>query len=773
MNQWIPAQKIGISPEIQEAIGGHPLVAQTLARRGLLDLATIRSFLDPDAYQPSSPNELPGMDKAVERLHKAIRNKETICVWGDFDVDGQTSTTVLVSALRKLGGDVIFHIPVREKESHGVNLPNLKRVIDCGAELIITCDTGISASEEFAYAHQQGVEILVTDHHDLPDVLPPAHAIINPKMLPLNHPLATLPGVGVAYQVVKALFQKAGDFESHQTYLDLVALGIVADLALLTGDTRYLLQKGIQILRQNQRLGLQVMLEIAELEPGSLSEEHIAFELAPRLNALGRLSDPKDIVDFFTTIDLAKARIMAIQLEGLNEKRKLDTKQVFQAALAQIKTNPELLEQSVLVLSHPTWPAGIIGIVASRLVERFQKPTLLISTPFGEVGRGSARSIPGINITTAIAAHKEMLGGYGGHPMAAGLSFPAETKMETTINRFRKAISKTVDEIAGDKPAAQRIFDGYLPLENLTGELVEDFDRLAPFGPGNPALTLVSQNMEVTNQSPLGKTQEHLLVTVKDNQENDYRLVWWQGVGWEIPEGKFDLVYQARATNSAGKKGIQIEWIDAKPPDKSSLELTSKKGFELIDYRDETDPVGKLTQIQKQSAIQVWSEGVDNPLQSLHRFALSPGAELALWTSPPSWDEIRSVLARVSPLKIYLFAIDPGLDQFPELMHRLIALIKYSITHYQGLVDPAQLAAETAHQEITVRAAIEWLIQNGYFTVQPQGDSILIFTPGNKISQNNLIETKARLEFLIKETAAFRNIYRTKDCETLRKDFAA
>ncbi len=773
MNNWIHSQEIELSQEVRDAIGGHPLVAQTLARRGLIDLATIRGFLDPDAYHPCSPNELPGMDKAVERLYKAIRQKETICVWGDFDVDGQTSTTVLVSALSQLGGKVVFHIPNRQRESHGVNLPQLKRIIEGGADLIVTCDTGISAGEEVAYAHQRGVDVLVTDHHDLPDSIPKAHAIINPKMLPSNHPLASLPGVGVAYQLVEALYQKAGDYETYQSYLDLVALGIVADLAILTGDTRYLLQKGIQILRCPQRVGLQVMLDIAELEPNLISEEHIAFELAPRLNALGRLSDANDIVEFFTTSDIGKARTLAYQLEILNEQRKLQTNQVFQAALAQIKTSPELLEHSVLVLSHPTWPAGIIGIVASRLVERYQKPTLLISTPYGEAGRGSARSVAGINITAAIATQKEMLGGFGGHPMAAGFSIPIGTDMETTIKRFRKSISRTVDELAGDKPAVQRVYDAYLPLENLTLELVEDFERLAPFGPGNPALTLVSQAMEIIDHSPLGKTQEHLLVSVKDDRQNTYRLVWWQGAGWPLPEGKFDLIYRVRATNSTGRKAIQIEWVDGKPPDIKTLAVTAKKSFELIDYREESDPSIKLEQIQKQAAIQIWSEGKDNPPQSLDRFALTPGTHLAIWSTPPGWDEIHVVLSRVSPEKIYLFAIDPDLDQFQNFIERLVGLIKYSITRYQGWVDPVQLAAKTAHQEMTVRTAIDWLQAAGYFTVQSQENSSFRFTPGNEKSQNDLSEIQARLSFLLNETAAFRKMFQTRDRETLHKDFAA
>ena len=198
MLTWIEPQDISLSKTLQSAVGGHPLVSKTLARRGIQDVETARAFLDPDHYQPAPPDELPGMSRAADRLERAIRTQEAICVWGDFDVDGQTSTTLLVSTLRDLGARVSFHIPVRESESHGVNLPVLKRILDDGAGLVLTCDTGIAAHEAVAYARQRAVDVIVSDHHDLPEMLPQAYAILNPKLLPEGHPLGTLPGVGVA-----------------------------------------------------------------------------------------------------------------------------------------------------------------------------------------------------------------------------------------------------------------------------------------------------------------------------------------------------------------------------------------------------------------------------------------------------------------------------------------------------------------------------------------------------------------------------------------------
>ncbi len=269
-------------------------MAQTLVRRGVTTPAAAVAFLDPDAYMPAPPDALPGMPRAVSRLWRAVRGGEPICVWGDFDVDGQTATALLVGTLADLGAHVTYHVPVRENESHGVNLPNLKRVIAEGARLILTCDTGIAAHEAVSYARSQGVDVIVTDHHSLPAVLPDAAAVVNPKLLPGDHPLADLPGVGVAYKVAEALYERARRTNEAARGLDLVALGIVADVAIQRRDTRYLLQRGLAALRATsgaQRLGLRALMETAELDPAWLSEEHIGFVLGPRLNAAGRLAD--------------------------------------------------------------------------------------------------------------------------------------------------------------------------------------------------------------------------------------------------------------------------------------------------------------------------------------------------------------------------------------------------------------------------------------------------------------------------------------------------
>jgi single-stranded-DNA-specific exonuclease len=399
------------------------------------------------------------MERAVDRLLRAIRAGERICVWGDFDVDGQTATSLLVSALHSLGARVSYHIPIRSQESHGISLPALQKQIEAGLDLLLTCDTGITANEAVQFASENVIDTIITDHHALPSHLPQAYAIISPRLLDdPDHPLATLPGVGVAYKLIEALCDQFDRSHTCQDYLDLVALGIVADVATLVKDTRYLLQLGLRRLQYPSRPGLIALMETAGLQPGSINEETISFVFAPRMNAVGRLSDANPMVEFLTTSDLGAARLQAQEIESLNAQRKLLTDQVFKAALSLIERDPVLLETSALVLSYPAWPAGVIGIIASRLVEYFHKPVVLFASPPGEIARGSARSIPGIDITQAIASQADILAGFGGHPMAAGLSIQPEK-----IPEFRQGLARAVDRQIAEAGLSLKMFCCSMP----------------------------------------------------------------------------------------------------------------------------------------------------------------------------------------------------------------------------------------------------------------------------------------------------------------------
>jgi len=764
MRDWIEPQDVEVPQDIQ-TLAGHLLVAKTLARRGFIQAEAAQAFLAPDHYTPVPPYELPDMTRAVERLERAIRRQEPICVWGDFDVDGQTATTLLVSTLRDLGANVTYHIPVRETESHGLNLPMLKRIISEGARLVLTCDTGVDGHEPIAYAQAQGVDVVVTDHHELPPTLPEAYAIVNPKMLPETHPLRELPGVGCAYKLAEALYDRTGQPGAVTQYLDLVALGIVADVAVQSRDTRYLLQRGLKALRHTQRLGLQVIIESAELNPAWLTEDHIGFVLAPRLNALGRLADANVAVELLTTGDLGRARVLATELEGLNARRKLLCDQVFQAAQAQIERDPSLLEYSALVLSHPTWPAGVIGIVASRLAERYYRPTVLISAPPGELARGSARSVEGCNITAAIAAQRDMLAGFGGHPMAAGLAVDPER-----IPEFRRALSRTVREMVGEvQERAGLQVDGYLSLSDLSLDLVEELERLAPFGPGNPPLTLASKGLSLISHGTVGRGGEHLQLIVEDEEGTSQKVIWWQGAGWPLPEGRFDLAYVVRASDYRGLRDVQVEWVDARAIEEPGVTLRPERpAIEVVDYRQEPNPRKLLERLRAEEDVQVWSEAeAKAEVGGQDRYELSPSDTLVVWTTPSGPAELRAALEKVSPTTVYLFGIDPGLGYPEAFLKRLAGVTRHALSSNEGRVSISTLAAATAHREATVQAGIAWLVARGHLVVLEENGDELHLAAGSQAVSANLPTATARLRALLEETAAYRAHFARADKETL------
>ncbi len=556
--RWLEPAAVEVSDALRAAVGGHPLIAQILLRRGITTVENARAFLNPATYQPASPSELPQMERAVARINAAIAAHEPLAVWGDFDVDGQTSTALLVDALRGLGADARYYIPERQ-EGHGVRLGPLKRLIEAGARLLITCDCGVSDVAEVDYARSRGVDVIITDHHQLPPVAPDAYATLDPQLLPPDHPMRGLPGVGCAYLLASALYQSVGRADEAARLLDLVALGIVADVAPQTDDTRYFLQRGLAALRTTERPGLRALFALLNLDPARIGEEQIAFLIAPRLNALGRLDDAKRSVEFLTAASPDAAASLAQFIEGLNAERRQLSNQVYAAARAQVEADEGLLDSTVLVLADPEWHPGVLGLVANRLVEHYSRPAILLTLPPGERAFGSARSVPGFDITAALAAQADLLATYGGHAGAAGLSLEPER-----VDELRQRLAQSDAGDARGIDAGALTIDGIVTLSDLSLDLIADLDRLAPFGAGNPTPVLAVLGVRARSFGPAGREGEHMQVTVEDATGRIQRVIWWHGGGQMPPEGRFDLAFALRVNEYRGERMVQVEWLSAR-----------------------------------------------------------------------------------------------------------------------------------------------------------------------------------------------------------------
>ncbi|GER80723.1 MAG: single-stranded-DNA-specific exonuclease RecJ [Anaerolineales bacterium] len=761
MTRWLDPPILDIPAAFADL---PPLLARTLVRRGLTDVSAARAFLHPEELPPTPYPNLErapdgssrgGIDAAVARVNLAARRGETICVWGDFDVDGQTSTALLVQTLRGIGAKVVYYIPIRGKESHGVHVESLKPIIDNGATLVVTCDTGVTAHAAIDYANSRGVDVVVTDHHDLGETLPNATAVVNPKMLPEDHPLANLAGVGVAYKLAEALLNAEGGRQNadNTELLDLVALGLIADVALLKGETRSLAQRGIQKLRETKRLGLRVMADLAGASMDTLTEETIGFTFAPRLNALGRLGDANPAVELLLTSDPPRARVLAAQIEGLNAQRRMLTSQVHASAEAKLRAEPALLDGPVIVLSHPDWPGGVVGIVANKLAERYRKPAILLSESDDGILRGSARSVEGLHITEAIASQKEILLGFGGHPMAAGMSLEAPKLAE-----FRRGLGKAVEGQLGSKvrEEAELQIDAWVALDEVTLELADQLESLAPFGAGNPELTLATRGVVFKSATEIGKTKEHLRLNVEDENGTAQSLLWWGGAGEALPEAgsKIDVAYSLRGSSFRGQRQANLQFQAFRVVEEAPVEIREQRA-EVRDWRLQTLNIERLT-----PNVLVWAEGEERS-RGRSRFELHQADEFAIYTTPPSPAELRKALEVVNPKTVYVFAQSPAETKPEEFLSRLAGLCKYALKALEGKTKVQDLAGAMASRESAVQVGLEWLAAGGHLSVTVEEDDVALSNEKREKNPYLQAELFVALRGILNETSAYRKYFAT------------
>lgn len=473
---------------LQEALGAKlnilPVTAQLLINRGLVDCDKAFSFLTPDLKDLHDPFLMAGMDRAAARINEAVRSAQKIAVYGDYDVDGTTSTALLHLFFKELGVDTVCYIPDRHKEGYGLNCEAVKKLAAQGVRLLLTVDCGSSNHEEIALANTLGVDVIVTDHHELPSGLPPAYAVINPKQKGCSFPFKGLAGVGVAFNLamaVRALLRKAGWFTGAEPnlkkYLDLVAIGTVADMVPLLDENRVLVSYGLKELDSTRRTGLIALKEAVGIKAGKVDSDNIAYNIAPRINAAGRVASAATALRLLTTDDAAAARALAASLDRENHSRQKLEEEILKEAVQMCGAH---VSGRGIVLSCDGWHSGVIGIVASRLAERFSRPVVLIAVD-GNVGKGSARGIRSYNILEGIMACAGLLERYGGHKAAAGL-----TLRKDNIEGFREAFLRHVNgTLSDDDLVPEIVLDAQVSLGEIDLRMVSEIGSLAPFGVAN------------------------------------------------------------------------------------------------------------------------------------------------------------------------------------------------------------------------------------------------------------------------------------------------
>ncbi|MGD6818226.1 single-stranded-DNA-specific exonuclease RecJ [Metabacillus sp. 113a] len=495
------------SKVLAESLNISILAASLLVNRGIDEPESAKAFLYMDRQSFHDPFLMNGMEMTVDRINEAIIKKEKICVYGDYDADGVTSTVVMLETLKQLGADADFYIPNRFTEGYGPNNPAFLKLKESGVSLIITVDTGISAVNEAAYAKEIDVDLIITDHHEAGPVLPEALAIVHPKLPGSIYPFKELAGVGVALKVSHALLSTVQD-----SFLELAAIGTIADLVSLHGENRLIAYKGIDRLKKTKRPGIKALLKAASSKEGELTEETIGFAIAPRINAVGRLQSADPAVELLRTSDPVRADELALSIDSLNRERQ---KIVQDIALEAIEMTEKLYppeEYPVLVLAGTGWNPGVVGIVASKLVEKFYRPAIILCLDEeGVKAKGSARSIAGFDLFKNLSECRDLLPHFGGHPMAAGMTLAAEDvdELRERLNALAKEQLTEEDFIPLTK------VDLSCQLEDVTLESIEEMNLLAPFGMNNPKPVIMIEDLSVSGMRKIGSNQNHLKLTLE------------------------------------------------------------------------------------------------------------------------------------------------------------------------------------------------------------------------------------------------------------------
>lgn len=549
-----------LSDKISKSLDISPITAQLLINRGINTAEEAHQFLNSSLFDLPSPFLMNGMQKAVQRIITAIENMEKIGIYGDYDVDGVTSTALLYCFLKELGSRVTYYNPDRFTEGYGVNLDAIIKLKDEGVKLIISGDCGITAVDEVQKAKELGIDFIITDHHKPPEQIPDAIAVLNPQLSDCTYPGKEITGVGVIFNLALALrrtLRESEFFEGSEpnlgTYLDLVALGTVADCGSITNVNRILVKEGLKRMTAPKRQGLIALKEASSIK-GDVSSFDIGYRLGPRINASGRLNTARQAVELFISNDPQSAKELASILNKENSNRQNIEAKILEDAFSMIDSSVEFKQSNSIVLCSKNWHQGVIGIVASRIVEKYLKPTFLIALDGSGKGKGSGRSLDGINIYSALAQCSDLFEEFGGHDLAAGITIK-EQNIEEFKNRFNSALKGSKEKFVRNI-----IVDAELDTERISRELISEFGNLAPYGIGNPEPVFLSKSLEIVNQKMFN--EKHMSLKLK-NGTKTYDAVWFNSKLQLEPENKIDIVFTPEINTWNGSHNLRLRIIDA------------------------------------------------------------------------------------------------------------------------------------------------------------------------------------------------------------------
>ncbi|WP_010251763.1 single-stranded-DNA-specific exonuclease RecJ [Acetivibrio cellulolyticus] len=741
---------VQIPKEIIEATDGDELVARIFYNRGYKNPLTIRQMLKDEFYTPTDVNEFTNIKKAVDRILNAADRDEKICVYGDYDVDGVTSTVTLVECLSLFIDKVVYHVPDRFTEGYGMNIEVIEKLAGEGVSLVITCDCGISNINEIKRAKELGMDVILTDHHNIPSELPNADVILNPKLLEEGHKARNLSGCAMAFFLCLALLKHKGMEEKAEDYLDMLALSLIADVVSLNGENRYLLKKALPKLFNTKREGLIKLLGIASKTSELSTEENIAFQIAPRINAAGRMESARLPVELLLCKDPYMADEMAQKIDFLNTERKRVQQEIIDQAIEQVETKKK--NKTVLVLYNDFWHHGIIGIAAGRICELYRKPAILLSLKEdGKTVVGSARSVDDINIYELIKECSERLLKFGGHSQAAGLSL-----LKDDLQGFVGEIELLAEKKHFINETIKVDIDMELEVDNVTDELYDRLQLAGPYGEGFEAPMFVSYGLKVLSDRKTEKNHHIMVLEGKNNTR--ISAVKWFGSGKSLQGKVFDLTYKISKNTYKGNSSIQLTLGHTV---ESEGEVQKVFNGSIIDERG--SDINLLADKYAQPLF--FYEGLNStcPVASaVDRFGIRKTDNVVFLSPPANTSIFREIIALSNPQNIIINFNVLQDYSFKGFVINLLGLIKHIVSQDKGRGYIEAISIKLGVEEAVVKSGLRFLKAAGkvnyllseddrrVFILKGDGSQTIDMVSAEKRLRNALMEKMAYQQFILK-----------------------
>ena len=757
------------------------IIDRLLEVRGITTEEAKKDFLNPLGITLMHPNAFCDMQKAVERIVKAIDEKENILIYGDFDADGVTSTSVLMKTFTYLGANVDYYIPDREEEGHGLHTKSLVQLLTKKKpKLIITVDNGISSVEEVKFINSFQRDVIITDHHEAPDELPPAYAIINPKaMNALDEKLTptqieyltSLAGVGVAFKLAQAVLEKYDKLNFSLELLPYVTVGTIADIVPLIGENRYYVAKGLELIAAGKHYGIKRMLDVAGVgTDNGLTAEQIAFTIAPRINASGRIDNVDNAIKVMISENRQEIEMAIIALENFNKLRQEMCSQTFAEADEMWRASKS--RDNAIVLYSKDWHIGIIGIVASKFVEKYYKPTFIMNySEETKTFRCSARGVKELNLYDIISNISEYLDGFGGHQLAAGLSFSEDKASFETV---KKALNKTVDEMLnGQKLNPSLDIDLELSINEVDAELVEEISKLEPFGAANPSPTFVVKNLVLKQKKLMGSTKEHLKLTV-ETPNGTMDCVWWSRGDVPLIAGdRLDIAFAPQLNTFNGVTSVQLILKDVHS---DALKEEENSKIKIYDHRKKTNILAQVNDYIKNSKLKISAFVEDkNILEKLKPFehivksivtrnTAEKSDVLMFFDYPADEDILQNIMAAVSADAIHYMNYENKFNE--EGMLKIFSgMIRYTCNTLDGDFNLVRASSALGVTDAVVETMLEMFEDTGMIKIKSRGEDAFKIEFLNSVELSKALHTIKYAEFieLMNTINDYKNKFQTTD----------